>query len=385
LVIRLADHVSVQRINTQVFGRVVSMYKQSPNSETFIGIEILRFMQQSLLGNELIASGFEEEFYLDDVQGITQITRSTEPEKIPMGLFYRYFKTSDGFLILSLRHPHFCDIIKDSAISNPNTLPLVKLALEEYLDDFNALSKMHRPVGGSYGSLCNYDYDFRQSYASIFTFGYIPPDIYWKDFYVEILKQINELEKGMEVEVAGEKVLVAAGIAVGTHDMVQGNQKAGTKSQKAYRCCRHCDIQMYHLCELTIGKKRTHSQMVDERKNIQKIAGKTAREEKETETGILQESTPFEKISFDISRQLPHDVEHSESGLACALLEAFLEILSAHGIALLDSHLTARGKDFYITSKWKDLNFYKVKNLVKILPNVLRIALEPAFKGNKTT
>jgi len=167
-------------------------------------------------------------------------------------------------------------------------------------------------------------------------------DIYWKDFYVEILKQINELEKGMEVEVAGEKVLVAAGIAVGTHDMVQGNQKAGTKSQKAYRCCRQCDIHMYHLCELTIGKKRTHSQMVDERKNIQKIAGKTAREEKETETGILQESTPFEKISFDISRQLPHDVEHSESGLACALLEAFLEILSAHGIALLDSHLTAR-------------------------------------------
>lgn len=75
-------------------------------------------------------------------------------------------------------HPPFCDFIK-GGIQNPKQLPLRKVMLEEYFDDFNSLNRTSYPVGGSYFTLANRPKALRDHSETVRCAGFCPPGLHF--------------------------------------------------------------------------------------------------------------------------------------------------------------------------------------------------------------
>jgi len=161
----------------------------------------------------------------------------------------------------------------------------------------------------------------------------------FRDFYDKLFIQISQLEKGMTIELHGEqvslpqlffdslflsffflfkkknkkkrkrkrkrgkkkKVQLIAGIAVSTSDLPQGNDKASIKRQSADHGCRRCKESRNELYDLDKDPKlRTHDEILETRKKISQAGPQEKRSQLEQETGVLEKSSPFEVLSFDI-------------------------------------------------------------------------------------
>lgn len=199
--------------------------------------------------------------------------------------------------------------------------------LEEYFDDFNSLNRTSFPVGGSYFTLANRPKTLRDVSETVFCAGFCPPgkdllpihtrthtphnssslslsliDVTFAVFYDKLLAQFVEMERGWLAKLGETECFLVAGINVATQDLPQGNDKAMTKRQNAGQGCRSCNGSKEDIPHLEKQfQPRLHHQMLDQRKAMKgKKASEVANMEKES--GVLADSSPFEKLSFDICK-----------------------------------------------------------------------------------
>jgi len=171
---------------------------------------------------------------------------------------------------------------------------------EDYLDDFKSLTRVHHSIGGLYLTDCYQPYRLRSKVINIFPLGFIPRGVSFQEYHPHFLRQIQELERGREMELDGMRTLVTGGIAISTADLPQGNDKVMTNRHNAKKGCRSCHSRTEDIPKLLLSDPRTHSEILDSRKKIREAKLKKDKAELEKSTGVKGSPSPYEAISIDL-------------------------------------------------------------------------------------
>jgi hypothetical protein len=99
----------------------------------------------------------------------------------------------------------------------PKDMPVLRLFLTYYYDDFGALRKMQHKVGGSYLGLGGLPRELQQLIRNIFVDRYVPPHVEHGEAVESLLYEITELEKGVILDLGPVYGLVFVIGGLGTH------------------------------------------------------------------------------------------------------------------------------------------------------------------------
>jgi len=221
------------------------------------------------------------------------------------GFFCQSYLSDDGTLLSNSSRPkHFADHVVNAPIPVPEGVEVEKVMIEEYLDDFKSLTRVHHSVGGVYITDCFLPYTLRSQLVNILILGFIPRGVPFQVFYQKLMSQIIQLEKGILVDLDGKTTLLQGGIGVSTADLPQGNDKVEMLRHNAKQGCRSCDLSSSELWQFPETKNRIHEDILATRKKIKAKRTKQDKDALTTETGVKEESSVFEVISIDIGLDL---------------------------------------------------------------------------------
>ena len=125
---------------------------------------------------------------------------------------------------LSYLHPSDYISIRSPPSSS---LPVYKLFLDLYYDDFGTFRNVYHSLDGVYiqiGNMANYQ---RKLIKNHFVLGFIPFGGNFNEFMAPFVSEIKDFEKGKVMTVQGQDAWVIAGLGVVTADLPQGNDLAG--------------------------------------------------------------------------------------------------------------------------------------------------------------
>jgi hypothetical protein len=124
---------------------------------------------------------------------------------------------------LSYLHPS--DYI---SIRNPlSSMPVYKIFLDLYYDNFGIFSNVYHSLGGVYIQFGNMLTHQRKLIKNHFVLGFIPFGENFNEFMVPFISEIKNFEKGKIMTVQRQDAWVIAGLGVVTADLPQGNDLAG--------------------------------------------------------------------------------------------------------------------------------------------------------------
>lgn len=124
---------------------------------------------------------------------------------------------------LSYQHPS--DYI--SIRNPPSSMPVYKLFLDLYYDDFGTFRNVYHSLGGVYVQFGNMPTHQRKLIKNHFVLGFVPFGGNFDEFMLPFVSEMKELEKGKIMTVQGQNAWVIAGLGVVTADLPQGNDLAG--------------------------------------------------------------------------------------------------------------------------------------------------------------
>lgn len=124
---------------------------------------------------------------------------------------------------LSYQHPS--DYI--SVRNPPSSMPIYKLFLDLYYDDFGTFRNVYHSLGGVYIQFGNMPTHQRKLIKNHFVLGFIPFGGNFNEFMVPFVSEIKKFEKGKIMTVQGQDAWVIAGLGLVTADLPQGNDMAG--------------------------------------------------------------------------------------------------------------------------------------------------------------
>jgi hypothetical protein len=150
------------------------------------------------------------------------------------------------------------------------------------------------------------------------------------------LKSLSHLDRGVEVQIGNDKVLLCAFTMAYTGDMPQQQENSGYKSQNAKLGCRFCfisDEERGNLDYDIFNEGRYHHQAIAMRDHMNALRTKTARAAFAQTWGLDTDNPPLLTISpaLDIILTRPGDPAHSEYKGLSRLLHTLLldEILTS--------------------------------------------------------
>ncbi|GBC17906.2 hypothetical protein GLOIN_2v1790940 [Rhizophagus irregularis DAOM 181602=DAOM 197198] len=227
---------------------------------------------------------------------------------------------------LSYQHPS--DYI--SVRNPPSSMPVYKLFLDLYYDDFGIFRNVYYSLGGVYIQFGNMPTHQRKLIKNHFVLEFIPFGRNFNEFMVPFVSEIKKFEKGKIMTVQGQDAWVIAGLGLVTADLPQGNDMAG-ESLKSVISKRG---QLY------------------------------------TEYGLRSSPTLIlDKLKRERHLQMPQDIYHATAGKIGRLLKLTCELFSQEG-----------EDDF--AKIWK--NFEIPKKLAMIMPFLLnRFLKESSLKNNE--
>src|SRR4051812_44210035 len=155
---------------------------------------------------------------------------------------------------IDLRHHHPVEYI---TIQNPpSNLPVYKMFLDIYIDKFGPFRNAYHAIGGIYLQIGNMKQGLRQKLKNHFLLGFIPYTATSDEVLQPIIKDIQELEHGYELEINNQRIWVTGGLGVITSDLPEGNEQAGIKNHNAHYGCRNCMIHHDNLYDITFDIAR---------------------------------------------------------------------------------------------------------------------------------
>ena len=233
----------------------------------------------------------------------------------------------------------------------------------------------------------------RQKLKNHFLFGFIPYAATSDEVLQPIIKDIQELEHGYELEINDQHIWVTGGLGVITSDLPEGNEQAGIKNHNANHGCRNCMIHHNNLHDITFDitrHGRYHHRTTMQFTDISNAQTQTERDLLITKYGIREKPSVFDKITRDRHLQCPHDAFHCMGGLAKEMLQSTFEILSSTG----EDEFLKIWRNFEFPSVWSRQQnpithlgsyfFSDYFRLSMIIPFLINRAISSTLMLNKT-
>jgi hypothetical protein len=109
----------------------------------------------------------------------------------------------------------------------PTSMPVYKVFIDLYFDDFGTFRNVYHSLGGIYIQFGNMPIHLRKLIKNHFILGFVPFGGSFNEFITPFISEIKEFEKGKIMTVQGQNAWVIAGLGVVTADLPQGNDLAG--------------------------------------------------------------------------------------------------------------------------------------------------------------
>ncbi|GBC42452.2 hypothetical protein GLOIN_2v1790940 [Rhizophagus irregularis DAOM 181602=DAOM 197198] len=271
---------------------------------------------------------------------------------------------------LSYQHPS--DYI--SVRNPPSSMPVYKLFLDLYYDDFGTFRNVYHSLGGVYIQFGNMPTHQRKLIKNHFVLGFIPFGGNFNEFMVPFVSEIKKFEKGKIMTVQGQDAWVIAGLGLVTADLPQGNDMAGVLRHNANKGCRTCTTKKESLSTYNQDSVTTlrYHHITD--KKFQKFL----------------KNLILDKLKRERHLQTPQDIYHATAGKIGRLLKLTCELFSQEG----EDDFVKIWKNFEIPKKWSRLpnpishyNSFMMSDLLRlamIMPFLLnRFLKESSLKNNE--
>ncbi|CAB4376942.1 unnamed protein product [Rhizophagus irregularis] len=305
-------------------------------------------------------------------------------EKVTILMMFQHQNIPDGSLRISeiiykcndrwhvrnvkLSYLHPSDYI---SIRNPpsSSMPIYKLFLDLYYDDFGTFRNVYHSLGGVYVQFGNMPAHQRKLIKNHFVIGFIPFGGKFDEFMIPFISEMKELEKGKVMTVQGQDAWIIAGLGVVTADLPQGNDMTGVLRHNANKGCRTYEEIL----------KISHETIMSRRDQLC------------TEYGLRSLPSILDKLKRERHLQTPQDVYHATAGKIGRLLKLTCELFSREG----EDNFIEIWKNFEIPKRWSRLpnpithyNSFMMSDLLRlamIMPFLLNQFLkESSIKRNET-
>jgi hypothetical protein len=131
----------------------------------------------------------------------------------------------------SYQHPsEFASL--DVPVTN---LPIYKLYIDLYYDDFGTFRNVYHSLGGVYVQIGNLPFDQRKKLKNHFVLEFVPFGGSFNEFIGPFVDDMKKLEKGIIMNIQGNESFVIASLGDVTANLLQGNDLTGVKRHSAIR------------------------------------------------------------------------------------------------------------------------------------------------------
>ncbi|CAB4426956.1 unnamed protein product [Rhizophagus irregularis] len=284
---------------------------------------------------------------------------------------------------LSYLHPS--DYI---SIRNPpsSSMPIYKLFLDLYYDDFGTFRNVYHSLGGVYVQFGNMPAHQRKLIKNHFVIGFIPFGGKFDEFMIPFISEMKELEKGKVHDCPRTRCMDNCWFR-----RCYGRFTSRHNANKGCRTCKTTKESLSAHNQDIVTTLRYHH-ITDE--EILKISHETIMSRRDqlcTEYGLRSLPSILDKLKRERHLQTPQDVYHATAGKIGRLLKLTCELFSREG----EDNFIEIWKNFEIPKRWSRLpnpithyNSFMMSDLLRlamIMPFLLNQFLkESSIKRNET-
>ncbi|GES94412.1 hypothetical protein GLOIN_2v1790940 [Rhizophagus clarus] len=238
------------------------------------------------------------------------------------------------------------------------TIPVYKLFLDIYYDDFGTFRNVYHSLGGVYVQFGNMPARQKKLLKNHFVLGFVPFGGNFNEFMLPFISKMKEFEQGKLMEVNGQDAWVIASLGVVTADLPQGNDMCG-------------DVP---------ATSRYHHITDDQFKEIFNEPATTRQRRLCTEFGLRTRPSILDRLLRERHLQTPQDVYHATARKIGRLLKLTCELFSQKG----EDEFIKAWKNFEKPKKWSRLPNPISHNASFMMSDYLRLAIIMPFIFNKS-
>ena len=250
----------------------------------------------------------------------------------------------------SYKHPS-----EFAVLEKPRThLPIYKLFIDLYYDDFGTFRNVYHSLGGVYIQIGNMPFSERIHLKNHFVLGFVPFGGSFDKFIKPFIREMKILEKGKIMNIQGSECVVIASLGDTTADLPQGNDLVGVKRHGANRGCRTCYAEKNSLTSNGLDVQlisRYHHQSDKQFKEISEALTITERKAIATKYGLKLYPSILDQLKRERHLQSPQDVYHLTAGKVLRFLKITIEAFSPEG----KTEFTRVWKSFEYPKTWQKL------------------------------
>jgi hypothetical protein len=230
---------------------------------------------------------------------------------------------------LSYKHPADYITIRQP----PHHMPVYKLFIDLYYDDFGTYRSVYHSLGGVYIQFGNMPTHLRKLIKNHFVLGFVPFGGKFDEFILPFINKMKELEQGKIMNVLGQDAWVIASLGVVTSDLPQGNDMVGVLRHSAIKGCRTCTISQGSLTDSQdIPKISRYHHITDKQfHEIKSMGTILLKKQLGTKYGLKLQPSTLDKLKRERHLQTPQDVYHAVAGKIKCLLRLTCELFSQEG------------------------------------------------------
>jgi len=356
---------------TKRFGRILAIVQQDNQSKIKIQC-ILRFeeLPRNLQSNSRKDRSQDGEVWFLDREmddAIVNIELQAIVKHAPITILYDNYSNGHSIKIreilykyngrwkirhvkYSYQHPS-----EFAALEEPATnLPIYKLYIDLYYDDFGTFRNVYHSLGGVYIQFGNMPLNERIRLKNHFVLGFVPFGGSFDEFIKPFIIEMKELENGKIMNIQGTECFVIASLGDITADLPQGNDLVGVKRHSANRGCRTCNVTKDSLTSESFDLQlisRYHHQTDKQFEEISAASTISERKAIAAEYGLHLQMPILDQLKRERHLQSPQDVYHLTAGKVLRFLKITIEALSPEG----KTEFMRFWKSFEYPKAWKKL------------------------------
>ena len=185
-------------------------------------------------------------------------------------------------------------------------------------------------TGRVYVQIGNLPFNKRKQLKNHFVLSFVPFGGEFNEFIEPFVDEMKQLEKGMIMDIQGNKSFVIASFGDVTADLPQGNDLTGVKRHSAIRGCRTCNAAKDSWTSEGLDLpllSRYHHLTDSQFEEISMARTISNCKELATEYGLHLQPPILDQLKRERHLQTPQDVYHLTAGKVLRFLKITIEAL----------------------------------------------------------
>jgi hypothetical protein len=232
-----------------------------------------------------------------------------------------------------LEDQHFAEYVTTTS-SPSHEIPVLKLFIDLYYDDFGTYRNVYHSLGGVYIQFGNMPMFMRKLLKNHFVLGFVPFGGNFDEFIQPFIMEMKSLERGQIMNIQGQDYWITAGLGVVTADLPQGNDLAGVKRHGANKGCRTCQVSKKKSTndDLDIVELRRYRHITNQQFH-EILSTHTSQKRKQLmmKYGLHNKVPILSQLMWDQHLQTPQDIYHATAGKIMRLLKLTVNLFSLEG------------------------------------------------------